>query len=75
MSGKAFTAAIPEASIRGISTHSVDDLVQTMGRTDISRSQVSRLCQEIDERVNRPFMEWLIGGEWPYEVPHHRRLG
>ena len=43
---------IQEAYIQGISTRSVDDLVQAMGGTGISKSQVSRLCEEIDERVN-----------------------
>ena len=36
----------------GVSTRSVDDLVQAMGGTGISKSQVSRLCAEIDERVD-----------------------
>ena len=30
----------------------VDDLVQAMGLTGISKSQVSKLCKDIDERVN-----------------------
>lgn len=30
----------------------MDDLVQAMGGTDISKSQISRLCEEIDERVD-----------------------
>ena len=49
---KAMTAVIQEAYIQGVSTRSVDDLVKTMGLTGISRSQVSRLCAEIDERVH-----------------------
>ena len=48
---KALTAVIQEAYIQGISTRSVDDLVKAMGMSGISKSQVSRLCQEIDERV------------------------
>ena len=62
---KALTAVIQEAYIQGISTRSVDDLVQAMGGTDISKSQVSRLCQEIDERVGA-FLDRPIEGEWPY---------
>src|SRR4051812_5829749 len=46
---KALTAVIQEAYIQGVSTRSVDDLVQAMGMTSISKSQVSRLCGEIDE--------------------------
>jgi len=43
----------------------VDDLVKAMGASGISKSQVSRLCEEIDERVNA-FLERPIEGEWPY---------
>ncbi len=65
MTEKALTAVIQEAYIQGISTRAVDNLVQAMGGTGISPSQVSRLCQEIDERVNA-FLERPIEGEWPY---------
>jgi len=61
---KALTAVIQEAYIQGISTRSVDDL-KAMGLTGISKSQVSRLCQEIDERV-KAFLERPLEGEWPY---------
>ena len=44
MAEKALTAVIQEAYIQGISTRSVDDLVQAMGGTGVSKSQVSRLC-------------------------------
>ena len=62
---KALTAVIQEAYIQGISTRSVDDLVRAMGMSGISKSQVSRLCQEIDERV-KAFLERPIEGDWPY---------
>jgi putative transposase len=62
---KALTAVISEAYIQGISTRAVDNLVQAMGGTGVSKSQVSRLCQEIDERVNA-FLARPIEGEWPY---------
>ena len=63
---KALIAVIQEAYIQGISTRSVDNLVQAMGMTTgISKSQVSRLCGEIDERVNA-FLSRPIEGEWPY---------
>lgn len=48
---KALTAVIQEAYVHGVSTRAVDDLVKAMGGTGISKSQVSRLCVEIDERV------------------------
>jgi transposase-like protein len=65
MAEKALTAVIQEAYIQGISTRSVDDLVKALGLDGISKSQVSRLCGEIDERVNA-FLSRPIEGEWPY---------
>jgi putative transposase len=62
---KALTAVIQEAYVQGISTRSVDDLVKAMGMSGISKSQVSRLCEEIDERVNA-FLERPLEGDWPY---------
>ncbi len=49
---KALVAVIQEAYVHGVSTRSVDDLVKAMGAGGMSKSQVSRLCAEIDERVN-----------------------
>ena len=65
MAEKALTAVIQEAYIQGISTRSVDDLVKAMGMSGISKSQVSRLCEEIDERV-QAFLDRPIEGDWPY---------
>ncbi len=65
MAEKALTAVIQEAYIQGVSTRSVDDLVKAMGMSGISKSQVSRLCEEIDERVNT-FLTRPIEGDWPY---------
>src|SRR5215210_4713965 len=62
---KALTAVIQEAYIQGVSTRSVDDLVKAMGMSGISKSQVSRLCEEIDERV-KAFLDRPIEGDWPY---------
>jgi putative transposase len=62
---KALTAVIQEAYIKGISTRSVDDLVQAMGMSGISKSQVSRLCEDIDVRV-KAFLDRPIEGDWPY---------
>jgi len=64
-SEKALIAVIQEAWIAGVSTRKVDDLVQAMGLTGISKSQVSKLCKDIDERVGA-FLERPIEGEWPY---------
>ena len=65
MAEKALTAVIQEAYIQGVSTRSVDDLVKAMGMSGVSKSQVSRLCEEIDERVTA-FLERPIEGDWPY---------
>jgi len=62
---KALTAVIQEAYIQGVSTRSVDDLVRAMGMSGISKSQVSRLCAEIDERV-KAFLDRPLEGDWPY---------
>ncbi|SCX91481.1 putative transposase [Pseudomonas sp. NFACC37-1] len=61
---KAMAAVIQEAYIQGVSTRSVDELVKAMGMTGISKSQVSRLAGEIDERVHA-FLDRPLEG-WPY---------
>lgn len=48
---KALMAVIQEAYIHGVSTRAVDGLVRAMGLKGTSKSQVSRLCEDIDERV------------------------
>jgi transposase-like protein len=65
MAEKALTAVIQEAYVQGISTRSVDDLVKAMGMSGISKSQISRLCEEIDGKV-KAFLERPIEGDWPY---------
>jgi len=65
MAEKALTAVIQEAYVQGVSTRSVDDLVRAMGGTGVSKSQVSQLCEEIDERV-KVFLDRPLEGDWPY---------
>jgi putative transposase len=65
MAEKALAAVIQEAYIQGVSTRSVDELVKAMGMTGISKSQVSRLCGEIDDKV-AAFLNRPLEGEWPY---------
>src|SRR5450759_1705040 len=65
MAEKAITAVVQEAYVQGVSTRSADDLVQAMGMSGISKSQVSRLCAEIDEKV-KAFLNRPIEGDWPY---------
>jgi putative transposase len=62
---KALAAVVQEAYVHGVSTRSVDDLVKAMGMTGISKSQVSRLCEEIDQKV-KAFLSRPIEGDWPY---------
>jgi putative transposase len=62
---KALVAVIQEAYVHGVSTRAVDDLVKAMGAGGMSKSQVSRLCAEIDVRVNA-FLSRPLEGAWPY---------
>jgi putative transposase len=64
-SEKALVAVIQEAWIGGVSTRRVDELAQAMGLAGLDKSRVSRLCKEIDERVNA-FLDRPLEGEWPY---------
>jgi putative transposase len=65
LSEKAITAVIQEAYIQGVSTRSVDDLIKALGMSGISKSQVSRLCAEIDDKV-KAFLVRPLEGDWPY---------
>ena len=65
MAEKALAAVVQEAYVPGVSTRSVDELVQAMGMSGISKSQVSRLCGEIDDKV-QTFLNRPLEGDWPY---------
>ena len=65
---------IQEAYIQGVSTRSVDDLVKALGVSGISKSQVSRLCGEIDERV-KAFLDRPIEGGAGQGTPPAQRDG
>jgi transposase-like protein len=62
---KALAAVVQEAYVQGVSTRSVDELVKAMGMSGISKSQVSRLCAEIDGKI-AAFLERPLEGDWPY---------
>jgi putative transposase len=62
---RALVAVVQEAYVQGISTRRVDDLVQALGMTGISKSQVSRLCQALDAEVER-FRTRPLEGPYPY---------
>src|SRR3954463_10098871 len=64
-SEKALVAVIQEAWVGGVSTRRVDDLVQAMGLAGISKSTVSKLCKDIDDRVGA-VLDRPLAGEWPY---------
>jgi len=64
-SEQALVAVIQEAWIGGVSTRRVDELVQAMGLSGISKSTVSKLCKDIDERVGE-FLNRPLTGDWPY---------
>jgi transposase-like protein len=62
---RALVAVVQEAYIKGVSTRRVEDLVQQLGMTGISKSQVSRLCQALDADVER-FRGRRLEGAYPY---------
>src|SRR5947209_1782930 len=62
---QALVAVVKEAYVHGVSTRRVDDLVQALGMTGISKSQVSRLCQSLDAEVER-FRNRRLEGPYPY---------
>jgi putative transposase len=62
---KALAAVVQEAYVHGVSTRSVDDLVKAMAMTGISKSQVGRLCSEIDDKI-AAFLNRPLEGDWPY---------
>ncbi len=64
-SEQALVAVIQGAWVSGVSTRKVDDLVQAMGLSGISKSTVSKLCKDIDERVGE-FLNRPLTGDWPY---------
>jgi transposase-like protein len=77
---RALVAVVQEAYVQGVSTRRVDDLVQALGLRGISKSQVSRLCEELDAQVER-FRARRLDGPYPYvwldatvrhAAPYHR---
>lgn len=62
---RALVAVVQEAYVQGVSTRRVDDLVQALGMQGISKSQVSRLCAELDTEVER-FRTRKLVSAYPY---------
>jgi putative transposase len=50
-SEQALVAVVQEAYVNGVSTRKVDRLVEALGLAGVSKDQVSRLCQGLDEQV------------------------
>src|SRR5262249_46906836 len=62
---RALVSVVQEAYVQGISTRRVDDLVQALGMQGISKSQVSRMCTELDKEVEN-FRNRKLTGPYPY---------
>ena len=51
--------------MHGVSTRAVDDFFKALDMSGVSKSQVSRLCAEFDEREGA-FLNRQIECDWPY---------
>ena len=60
-SERALLAVIQQGYAEGVSTKRADDLVKALGCDGISKSQVPRICQELDEVAGR-FPGRSLGG-------------
>jgi len=63
---QALLAVIQQAYIEGVSTRRVEDLVQALGCDGISKSEVSRICQQLDVQVQAFRERPLDAGPYPY---------
>jgi len=64
---RALYAVVMEAYVSGVSTRSVDDLVAALGiGSGISKSEVSRICAELDDAVGAFRTRDLDHVEFPY---------
>ena len=64
-SERALVAVVQEAYVNGVSTRKVDRLVEQLGVAGMSKDQVSRLCQGLDDQV-AAFRERPLEGRHPY---------
>ena len=63
---RALLAVVQQAYVEGVSTRRVDDLVRSLGCEGISKSQVSRICAELDSVVTSFLERPLDGGPYRY---------
>lgn len=61
----ALLAVVQEAYVHGVSTRKVDDLMKALGLDGVSKSEVSRICGELDPLVES-FRTRPLTGEHPY---------
>ena len=62
---QALVSVIAEAYVQGVSTRKVEALVQQLGISSLSKSEVSRLAQSLDEQ-GRAFRERRLDADYPY---------
>jgi transposase-like protein len=63
---RALVSVVQEAYVQGVSTRKVDALVRTLGLEGISKSEVSRLCAELDRSVKAFRERRLDEHRYPY---------
>jgi len=62
---RALLAVVQEAYVLGVSTRKMEALVRALGMDGISKSEVSRICGDLDEEVNN-WRRRTLAGEYPY---------
>ncbi len=62
---QALVSVVAEAYVQGVSTRKVEALVQSLGVDGLSKSEVSRLCAQLDEQVGA-FRTRRLDAEYPY---------
>ena len=63
---RALLAVVQEAYVLGVSTRRVEDLVETLGISGLSKSEVSRICAALDAEVEAFRHRSLAGETYPY---------
>ncbi len=62
MAEKALLAAAQTVYVEGVSTRKVEQLMATLGMPGVDKSQVSRICKELDEAVRKGLHSYFSGG-------------
>jgi transposase-like protein len=72
----ALLAVVQEAYVHGVSTRKVDELMKALGLDGISKSEVSRICSELDPLV--AFRTRALTTDYPYiwvDATYHKVRG